>query len=207
MVTYPIDIPTKPGIRDFNMKPLTAVGVNVSPFTFSQEVQVSQGQQWTAEFDLPPMLRHHAADWQGFMLGLNGPEGTFLMGDPDAKEPLGTPTGTPVLDGDHAVGVREINIKGFVANSIGNLLRGDVIQIGAGSNARIHRVVSSVDADANGKATVGIWPLIRTGRADDEPIVTSNPVGLWRLVANEMGWQSNAIGHHNISVKCMEVVP
>lgn len=207
MVTYPLTLPATPGIRNFTMKPLSAVGMNVSPFTFSQEVQVSQGQQWTAEFDLPPMLRGHAADWQGFMLGLNSSEGTFLMGDPDATEPLGTPTGTPVLDGNHTVGVREINIKGFTANSTGNLLRGDVIQIGSGASARLHRVIAAVDADASGKATVGIWPLIRTGLADNEPIVTAQPVGLWRLSPNTMGWDSNAIGHHNISIKCIEVVP
>ncbi|WP_085908276.1 hypothetical protein [Kiloniella majae] len=207
MVTYPSTLPTTPGIRNFNMKPLTAVGMNVSPFTYSQEVQVSQGQQWSAEFDLPPMLRSHAADWQGFMLGLNGSEGTFLMGDPDATEPLGTPTGTPVLDGNHDIGAREISIKGFTPNSTGNLLRGDVFQIGSGLSARLHRVVEGVDADGDGKATVGIWPLIRTGRADNDPIITSGAIGLWRLAPNTMAWQSNQIGHHEISVKCLEVVP
>lgn len=207
MVTYPLSPPVSPGIRNLTMKPVTAVGVNVSPFTYSQEVQVSPGQQWGAEFDLPPMLRTQAAQWQAFMLALNGPEGTFLMGDPDALAPQGLPTGAPVLDGVHDIGVRKISIKGLVALSVGNLIGGDVIQLGTGLDARMHRVLSSVDADATGKATVDIWPLIRTARADGLEVITSSPMGLWRLASNEMGWKSNALGHHDIVVECMEVVP
>ena len=71
------------------------------------------------------------------------------------------------------------------------LLPGDYIQIGATPNAagvagvcRLHRVVTRVDADANGNATIQVWPSLREATTDGETLILKNPVGLFRLAVN-----------------------
>lgn len=206
MITYPHNPPRVPRVRDFQMKPVTQVGLQESPFTLEQEVQKNDGQIWAAEVTLPPMYKVEAARWIAWRLALNGPEGTFLMGDPDFVKPMGYPTGTPVLNGTQNARSKELTVRGFDAGSQGNLLAGDVIQLGSDADARLHRVLSDVNADAQGEATIDIWPVLRKDRLDGDSITWHRPVGLWRMAENVMPWKSDKTGIFRISFTCVEVV-
>lgn len=174
MTTY--TPPTEPGTQTSTVKPRSVVAVSESPFTYAQQVQTRQGQGWQIEVTLPPMTRATAAPWLGFFLKLNGREHTFLMGDPDGRTPRGVATGTPVVDGAGQTG-QSLATKGWTANTTGILKSGDYIQIGQ----RLYALTADADSNADGEATLAIWPRLRQSPADEDPITTTNTVGLWRL--------------------------
>lgn len=88
-ISYPLNLPSSFGIGNIVLKAKNAVAVTRSPFTFKEQTQQYEGQAWAATVTLPPMKRQDAAAWTAFLMSLKGPRGTFLMGDPNCKDPRG----------------------------------------------------------------------------------------------------------------------
>jgi len=88
-ISYPLSLPSSFGIGNIILKAKNAVAVTKSPFTFKEQTQQYEGQAWAATVTLPPMKRQDAAAWTAFLMALKGPRGTFLMGDPNCKDPQG----------------------------------------------------------------------------------------------------------------------
>ncbi|MBI2235346.1 MAG: hypothetical protein HYU60_00040 [Magnetospirillum sp.] len=193
-ITYPLSLPF-PAIRKIRLSGRAVVAVSESPFTLSQQVQAYPGQRWGAEVVLRPLSIAESKTWRAFLFKLNGRLGTFLMGDPDGMAPRGTPTGTPVVDGAGQNG-QQLATRGWTAGAAGVLLAGDMIQLGSGASSRLHQVLNDVSADGAGKATIDIWPRLRESPDDNAPVVTSNAMGVWRMVGNEAGWESD----HAVSI-------
>lgn len=89
-ISYPLDMPTDViGISQITLRPRNAVGVSRSPFTYQQQTQRYPGQAWVATISLAPVNREYAEPWIGFLVSLEGPVGTFLLGDPSGSRPRG----------------------------------------------------------------------------------------------------------------------
>lgn len=146
-ISYPISLPSAPGYRRVSIQPRSAVGIYASPFTYQQQTYAHQGQMWTGEFELPPMSRAEAAPWVAALTSLNGVEGTFCFGDPAWATPRGTATGTPVVKGASQTGY-DLITDGWTA-SIEALKRGDWVQIGLGSSARLYQVMNDANTGTN----------------------------------------------------------
>lgn len=183
-ITYPLTPPSTPGFSAVRFTPRSVVAVAQSPFTGSQQVQRHEGQWFEAECTLVPMLRRNAEPWIAFMLSLNGRQGTFLLGDPAGVNPRGTISGTPIVNGAHAVRSATLAISGLTVGT--TLLAGDYVQLGAGATARIHKNLVDVTADATGSATLDLWPALRTGLSSGAAVITTNARGVFRLVSNEV---------------------
>jgi hypothetical protein len=97
-------------------------------------------------------------------------------------------------------------IDGASPDETGYLLPGDYIQLGSGATATLHKVLTQVDTNSSGQATVDIWPSIRTAPADNAAVVVSNTVGRWRLSSNESSWSINEASIYGISFSAMEAV-
>lgn len=180
-LTFPLALPASPPARRLRWRPMVAVGVTQSPFTFQSEIFEHQGQRWVVDVELPPMTVAQAHAWIAWGLALNGPVGTFLMGDPTASAPRGSGAGAPVVDGAGQARTKVLATRGWTADASGVLLAGDLIQLGSGGTAALHRVLADVDADGDGKAEVDIFPRVRRSLTDGESITIDQPVGLWRL--------------------------
>jgi hypothetical protein len=50
---------------------------------------------------------------------------------------------------------------------------------------------SPVNSDANGDATIQIWPSLREAPAAGDPVVLKQPRGLFRLAKNDRGWSAS----------------
>jgi hypothetical protein len=188
-ITYPISPPAAPAARRIRMRAVSVVAITQSPFVLTQEAQVWPGQNWQIDVSLPPMKRADAESWLGFLLSLNGMEGTFTLDIPTAKTPRGPALGSPVADGTQAARARTLATKGWTANQTPVLRVGDFIQIGTGANTRLHKVLVDANSDGTGRASLEIFPGLRAaGIADNAAIVTSNCKNLWRLVSNETPW-------------------
>lgn len=194
-ISYPLSLPsTTPQVARIDLVAYSAVGITTSPFTFSSQRQEHAGMFFGANVSLPFMLRADAEEWIAFLLALNGPTGTFLMGDPAARTPRGTATGTPRVNGASQTGQTLIT-DGWTINITNILRKGDYIQLGN----RLYKVLLDVNSDGSGNATLDIWPRIRESPADDTAITTNNTVGLFRLTSTEIPLTSTG-GHEDSPV-------
>ena len=144
-----------------------------------------------------------AEQWITFLLKLNGMEGTFLFGDPNAKTPQGPATGTPLVNGASQTG-NSLITDGWTVSVTGILKAGDYIQLGSGSTTRLYKVLNDADSDAGGNATFDIWPRLRVSPADNDLIITSAAKGLFALAGNIMEWDIEGAMKYGISFTAIE---
>jgi len=192
------------GIRSFGVTPRTAVGMYASAYTGSQQVYEHPLQMLTATMELVPMTRESGAgDWIGALWSLNGPAGTFYMGDTAYISPRGVGTGSPLVKGASQSG-NTLLTDGWTNSQTGILKAGDWIQVGSGSTRQLCRIVADADSDGSGNATLEIWPRIRTAFADNTAITVTSPKGVWRLV-EPVGhsWDVDKFSR-GITINCME---
>lgn len=208
-ISYPLSMPANRGIAQITMMMKNVVAITGSPFTLSSSQVIKfPGEAWAASVGLPPMKRDEAEEWVTFLASLGGKFGTFLMGDPNAIVPQGsagvTP-GTPRVNGGSQTG-QDINIDGLPVSVTGYLMPGDYIQFGSGITSKLHKVLSQVNSNASGQATVSLWPSVRSAQPDNALITVTNARGLFRLNNNEISFSINEISTYGISFDCIEVV-
>lgn len=128
----------------------------------------------------------------------------FLIGDPFSRTPQGVPQGVPLIDTsvitNNVAMTTSLVTKGWVANSMRNLLPGDHIQVGY----RLHQVLNTVNANSSGGATIQVWPSLREQPANNEPLITHNAKGLMRLSDNSRTWDVGESRTYGMSLKFVE---
>lgn len=192
-LSYPLATPTSIGIESIELRAANAVAVSQSPFTYKQQIVSHGGQKWEASVNIPSVHRDKAAQWKALLVGLKGPVGTFLLGDPDYATPQGT-VSSCTLTG--SAGDETVNVV-----MTGTLLAGDYIQLGSGSTAKLHQVL--LDQDGNGN--LEIWPALRSNYTS--ATVTFNaPKGVFRLSNNVTSWSINNASTYGISFEAVEAV-
>ena len=202
-ITYPISLPSAFAAARITLRQCNTVGESVSPFSAEQQIYVHQGQWWEAEITLPRMSRDNAEDVGAALLSLRGKEGSFLMGDPSAATPRGSAGGTPLVDGAGQTGLT-LAVKGLPLSTANWLKAGDYIQLGSGSTSRLHKVLAAVTSSGAGKATLDIWPRLRSSPADGAAVVVSGAKGLWMLSSNKLEWDIEPAMIYGFSIACRE---
>jgi len=187
-ISFPVTLPfTTKTARGIEFQPLIGVAAERSPYSGVENVQDSGKRLLQARVTLPPMTRAGgAADWVAALRSLDGPLGTFYLGDTAWSTPRGVGTGTPLVNGASQTG-EDLVTDGWTAGQTGIMKRGDWIQLGTGSSSRLYMVVADVNSNGSGQATLTIRPKLRSSPADNAPIVVNNPVGVFRL-AVAPGW-------------------
>ena len=192
-ISYPLALPTSIGIAEITLSANNAVAISQSPFTFQQQVIRHPGQRWTASVSIPPVRRDLAEPWVAFLLAMNGPVGTFLLGDPNGKAPRGTATSATIT-----------GTAGSASPTVtmtGTLLAGDYIQLGSGSTATLHKVLQ----DRNGTGTIEIWPALRSDVTGATATLT-NTVGRFRLQGTQQSFNINDASIYGISFDAVEAL-
>ena len=193
-LSYPLDTPTSIGIESIELRAVNAVATSQSPFTFKQQIISHGGQKWEASVTIPSVHRDKAAQWKAMLVGLKGPVGTFLLGDPDYATPQGTISGTPTLTGSAGSDTATVVMTG-------TLKAGDYIQLGSGAAAKLHQVL----LDQDGDGTLEIWPSLRSDYTD-ETVIFDAPKGVFRLATNMTSWSINNASTYGISFEAVEAV-
>jgi hypothetical protein len=204
-ISYPLSLPTSIGIANITLTASNADAISESPFTYKQQVVSHPGQRWSATVSVPPLRREYVEPWVSMLLALKGRTGTLLLGDPNGVAPRGVGTGTPLVKGTGQTG-GTLEIDGATSGVTGWLLAGDYIQLGAGSSARLHKVLRDANSDGSGNVTLEIWPNIRTAPADNAAVILSNTVGLFRLASNQQSWSINESSAYGLSFDCVEAL-
>ena len=192
-LTYPLATPTSIGIESIELRAVNAVATSQSPFTYKQQVISHGGQRWEASVSIPSVHRDKAAQWKAMLVGLKGPTGTFLLGDPDYATPQGT-VSSCVLSG--SAGDETVSVV-----MTGTLVAGDYIQLGGASSAKLHQVL----LDQDGDGTLEIWPALRSDYSSSTAVFNS-PQGVFRLATNMTSWSINNASIYGISFEAVEAV-
>lgn len=202
-LSYPLSLPSGVTPNSIQIRANSVVGVSASPFTFSQQVYAHAGEMWEADVEYPPLDRDDAHNLFAVLLGLNGQEGTLLMGDPANPAPRGT-WASPLLSGAHAAGVKTLtvrNVDGLTWEA------GDWLQFGSGSSTHLHKVVQAgSQAGSPSTGTVEIWPRTRAAYADGEAITLTATKGLWRLASNMRAMSVEVGQEYGIRLSLIEAI-
>ena len=192
-LSYPLATPTSIGIESIELRAVNAVATSQSPFTYKQQIISHGGQKWEASVNIPSVHRDKAAQWKALLVGLKGPVGTFLLGDPDYATPQGT-VSSCTLTG--SAGSETVTVV-----MTGTLLAGDYIQLGSGSAAKLHQVL----LDQDGDGSLEIWPALRSDYTN-ETVIFNAPKGVFRLANNVTSLSINNASTYGISFEAVEAV-
>lgn len=198
-LTYPLTLPKAPRNVEFEL--LKAQARTKSPFTFAAQILIHQGDQWLAKFDYPPMIRADAAE----MIGrLNSPNDLqFYLGPTGAeKNPRGTATGTPLVNGAGQTGYT-LATDGWTPNITGILKVGDWIQFGT----YLYQIAQDANSNGSGEATLELCNRIRVATTNNAPITVNSPVGIFRLAGNSQKFSKDVAQHYGLNLEAEEVLP
>ena len=192
-INYPLALPTVTGVRSIELQATNAVAVSRSPFTFASQVHAYSGQMWSASLTLPPMKLAEARQWTAWLTSLRGQYGTFLLGDTSYSQTSGTATSATVTGsaGDNTITV----------TMTGTILAGDMIQIGTGADATLHKVL----VDQGGSGALEIWPALRKDRTS-AALTLTNAQGVFRLASNDVAWSVDEASIYGISFSAVEKI-
>lgn len=111
----------------------------------------------------------------------------------------------PLVNGASQTG-NVLNIDGCSPNVTGWFAPGDYIQLGSGSATQLYKVLTSVDTNNSGQASVDIWPNLRSSPADNSAVIFTNAKGKFRLKDNVTQWGINEISSYGITFDCVEAL-
>jgi len=206
MPTYPLTFPSvTPATASFRI--IRATSSSISPFTFRQQVYKFGGERWEGNVTFPPMTQDTAGELQAFFLEMQGEYGTFLYGDPNylAQGPRGLASGSPVVMGGGQTG-NSLIVDGLSNGLTGWLKKGDYIQLGTGTTARLYQVYQDVNTNGSGQATIPIFPALRSSPADNAAVVVNGAVGCFRLSTPSAEWQVQEGNYYSFSFGYVEAI-
>ena len=200
-VSYPVTPPSSPKAVRFALEfqPNTASARSI----FTKEVQtyVHDGLVWAGSITLPPLLNTtQARDWHGFLVSLNGLEGTFTYGPVQHATPSGTQAADIALRSAAAIGAQSIEVDGMTASA--TLLRGDMISIAS----RLYMLTEDATANGSGEADLTLSHPLRAAAANNDTVTILNPVGTWRLSDPNVVRQIVPGGVSQISFSVVEAI-
>ncbi|MBP3955388.1 hypothetical protein J8F10_08855 [Gemmata sp. G18] len=185
-----IDMPTSPGISVSRFGLETNTRRFESPETKASQRMVLGGARWIATYSLPPMKRDKAANWQAFLLKLEGGANTFNAYDPDAVNPRGSAGGAPLVKGAGQTG-NSLLVDGCPASVTGWLLPGDYI----GVNGEMKMVTGQVNTNGSGEGTIPFKPRLRNSPADNATVTLTRPSCEMALIDDQQAiWECNEVG-------------
>ena len=161
-----IYMPTNSGFRASRFGLETHTQRFESAFTRVIKRQLLSGARWRASYTLPRMKRAQMAEWQSFLLQLEGGVNTFYAYDPDARIPRGLATGTPLVNGASQTG-SSLVIDGAAASVTNWLYAGDYFTV----NGEFKMVTANVTTNGSGQATINFKPALRSAPADNAAIL------------------------------------
>lgn len=199
MITFPLTLPADGGPSRVSFRDNNTAGVTVAPFSLSEQIQEFDGQAWEMDMIFPPMGRDRGEAWVAALRALRGPVGTFFFSVPGYR-------GRGYLtDADNAVLVQVdgggqsglfLDFKTSLTETMARAFRaGDCFSLGTGTGIHLHTVLEDITTDGDGKATMVIWPRLRTSPEDGAVMESVSPAGLFRLVNKGIDFDRDEAGN------------
>lgn len=172
-----------------------------SPMNRDARTKENPGAAWFAamEFSRSELSRADMRALAAFLAQLRGMSGRFYLYDHAHPTPLGTPGGTPLVNGVGQTGVSLIT-DGWIAST--NIFAvGDYFQVGD----ELKIITAPVTSDSLGNATLTFEPPLRVAPADNAAIVWDKPKCIMRLSSDDQAqWRTEPPLRSTIVLDCVE---
>ena len=179
-------LPSSPAFSALNIRSVQPTFVSRTISGRRQARQIA-GQFWTMTASFPPMTRAQFAPIDAFVMKQRGQYESFQVVPPVLNAGLGSPAGTPLVNGADQTG-RSIVTDGW-NNAIVIFKAGDYLKFA--NHDKVYKVTADVTSSGAGAATIAIEPPLVTSPATDSAITyTSVPF----TVALTSGIQEFATG-------------
>ena len=191
-----VTLPTTPKFAAARFGLRANTQVFASPLTGATQTFELPGALWFVTYTLPLMTFDTAAPWQSALIELMGSSGRFFGFDPGRENPRGiysSGSDTPLVDAASQTG-NSLTTDGWRNNGTGLLLPGDYFEVTAGGVKELHMIISQVDSDGSGLATLTFRPQLNQSPNNNAVIVLANPVVEMRLVDDGQGEWGETIG-------------
>ena len=199
-----ISMPAAPGFTRVRFGLETNTQRFESPLTKVTQRKLLAGARWTLTATLPAMNRSDMANWQAFLLQLEGSVNTFYGFDPDARNPRGPATGTPLVNGGSQTG-STLTIDGCTASVTNWMTAGDYF----GVNGELKMLTANVNTNGSGQATLNFKPALRNSPADNAALTVRDATCLMTLTDDMQAiWEGrgNRVGFYDpITFSAVEV--
>ena len=163
--------PSSPAFNSLNISSVQPTFVSRSISGRRQSRQIG-GQYFRMRASFPPMTRAEFAPIYAFVMKQRGRYESFTLIPPVLNAGLGSPAGTPLVNGASQTG-RTIVTDGWSA-SITIFKAGDYLKFA--NHDKVYTVTADATSDGSGDSTISIEPALITAPADDSAVTyTSVP--------------------------------
>ena len=161
--------PTSPAFQSLAVSSFQSTFVSRSISGRRQARQIG-GQYWIIRASFPPMTRAQFAPIHAFVMAQRGRYESFTLTPPVISTGLGSPAGTPLVNGADQTG-RSVVTDGW-NNAITIFKAGDYLKFA--NHDKVYTVTADATSSGAGAATISIEPALITSPANDSAITYSS---------------------------------
>ena len=217
--SYPIDMP--PGnIANIIISQQSAQQVAESPRNFTRHVLDFGGERWRFQITIQRGTYQDTAPWRAFFGKMRGSRGTCYINPYGAggAAQLGewNKANDEIMGGLPAIRVKtgqvidDHRITLTTALRLDNVFKaGDYIQLGQGSNSRIHMVTDDISITGQ-DTTINLWPApnanLSSASMSERVVTVSNPRGVFYFRDPIASWTQDRFWHHEVRFEVYSAV-
>lgn len=176
--TFPFDDISPPSEITMRLVPKTRVFTSIFSGT-EQTVEMPGATQWRATIKWAILTTAEARLLKAFISSLHGRAGRFYLFDYAHQSPSGL-GGSPLVNGSHAPGAKQIDTAFWGVNQAGVLLPGDYFSV----QNELKIITEAANSDYLGHATLHFEPALRN-YLNNGSLTLIRPTVLMRLLDDE----------------------
>ena len=167
-----------------------------------RQARQTHGQYFKMTATFPPMTRAQFAPINAFVIKQRGQYESFQVVPPVVNAGLGSPAGTPLVNGADQTG-RTIVTDGW-SNSITIFKAGDYLKFA--NHDKVYTVTADVSSSGAGAATIAIEPALITSPATDSAITYTSVPFTVALTSRVQEFSTGTTGLFEFEIDLEEVI-
>lgn len=162
----------------FDMTLTPVQRVYSSPYSGSEQVIDLLNDRWMVSLTLPPRLVAGGASLEGFLQSLRGMTNTVNLWHMARPLPLGTISGSPTVNGAHAIGAATLNVTTTAGATV---KQGDML----GANGLLLMAAADATADGSGHIAIPLANRLRKAMSGGEAVTLNSPTAPFRCTTTK----------------------
>jgi hypothetical protein len=151
-----------------------------SPYAGSEQVIDLLNDRWMVSLDLPASQQINGGLVEGFIHSLRNMTNTVNLWHMARGIPLGTISGSPTVNGAHAIGVGTLNVTTAAGATV---KQGDML----GANGLLLMAAADATADGSGHIAIPLVNRLRKAMTGGEAVTLTKPTAPFRCTTAKAG--------------------
>ena len=193
--------PTSPAFNSLSISCVQPTFISRS-ISGRRQARQTHGQYFKMTASFPPMTRAQFAPIHAFVLKQRGQYESFQVVPPVVNAGLGSPAGTPLVNGADQTG-RTIVTDGW-NNAIVIFKAGDYLKFA--NHDKVYTVTADVTSSGAGAATIAIEPALITSPATDSAITYTSVPFTVALTSRVQEFSTGTTGLFEFEIDLEEVI-